>query len=115
MADGASEWDQIVERFRRHLATEKRASPHTVRAYLGNVAEWIAFLRAQDKSSRHVDILTLRSYLASLFERNEAVTIARKLAALRAFCASSSASAGSRRTWLYGSDRRKQKNLCLPF
>jgi integrase/recombinase XerC len=78
---------ELVERFAQHLAVEKRASPHTVRAYRANLAELVAFMRARGRtpSARGLDIPILRSYLASLFERNEPVTIARKLSAVRAF------------------------------
>jgi integrase/recombinase XerC len=82
---------ELVERFRRHLETEKRASPHTVRNYLLNVEQLIAFLRAKAGKpnatidARAIDIPLLRSYLASLFGENEPSTIARKLSAVRAF------------------------------
>jgi integrase/recombinase XerC len=79
---------ELVERFRAHLESEKRASPHTVRAYLTNLEQLLGFVR--DKRQREprpgdLDIPMLRSYLASLFEANEPVTIARKLSAVRAF------------------------------
>src|SRR3954468_6402342 len=80
---------ELVARFREHLAVEKRASPHTVRAYLQNVGEMLTFIeekRGRAPRARDLDIPTLRSYLASLFEKNESVTIARKLSAVRAFC-----------------------------
>jgi integrase/recombinase XerC len=78
---------ELVERFRRHLESEKRASPHTVRNYLVNVEQLVAFLRDKGRplAPRAVDIPLLRSYLASLFEANEPSTIARKLSAIRAF------------------------------
>jgi integrase/recombinase XerC len=78
----------LVARFRDHLAVEKRASPHTVRAYIGNVEALCAFARARrgrEPEPRDLDITLLRSYLASLFEANEPSTLARKLSAARAF------------------------------
>lgn len=77
----------LVERFRRHLEAERRASPHTVRSYLLNVEQLVAFLRDKGRplEPRAVDIALLRSYLASLFASNEPSTIARKLSAVRAF------------------------------
>lgn len=77
-----------VARFVEHLRAEKRASPHTLRAYTQNVAELLAFVearRGRPPEARDLDIPLLRSYLASLFDVNEAVTIARKLSAVRAF------------------------------
>src|SRR5512135_424241 len=82
---------ELIDRFRRHLEAEKRASPHTVRNYLLNVEQLVAFMREKRRSQkgeigpRDVDIPMLRSYLASLFELNEPATIARKLSAVRAF------------------------------
>src|SRR5579884_3020174 len=78
---------ELVARFVRHLEHEKRASPHTVRNYVGNVDELVAFMREKGRKLEPaaVDIALLRSYLASLFERNEPATIARKLSAVRAF------------------------------
>lgn len=81
--------EEWVGRFREHLEAEKRASPHTVRAYLRNVEELVEFLRerrGRAPTPRDLDIISLRSYLASLFGRNESVTIGRKLSAARAFC-----------------------------
>ncbi len=79
---------QWLDRFAEHLSVEKRASPNTVRAYLANLRELATFIetkRGRAATARDLDIPTVRSYLASLFELNEAVTIARKLSALRAF------------------------------
>jgi integrase/recombinase XerC len=77
----------ILERFRDHLTAEKRASAHTVRAYMANVEELFEFMRGRGREPMpaSIDIPILRSYLASLFALNEAVTIARKLSAVRAF------------------------------
>jgi integrase/recombinase XerC len=82
--------EELIARFAAHLSSEKRASRHTVRAYLANVGELIAF--AQHRSTTpaaltasSLDIPMVRSYLASLFQANQPVTIARKLSAIRAF------------------------------
>jgi integrase/recombinase XerC len=74
--------------FRVYLTTEKRASEHTVRAYLHDVDELAAFARAtlgHPPKLDELDVLLCRSYLASLHGRNEAVSIGRKLSSLRAF------------------------------
>jgi integrase/recombinase XerC len=79
---------ELVERFRQHLEAEKRASPHTVRAYLTNIEQLLAFAaekRGREMRPGDLDIPLLRSYLALLFDENEPVTIARKLSAVRAF------------------------------
>ena len=79
-----------IDMFRQYLVSEKRASAHTLRAYLHDIEELAAFARA-GKGERatltlaDLDVLTCRSYLASLHGRNDAVTIGRKLSSLRAF------------------------------
>ncbi|HEX3695393.1 MAG TPA: tyrosine-type recombinase/integrase [Polyangia bacterium] len=81
-----------LDTFRQYLTSEKRASPHTLRAYLRDVDELVAFGRAQKSgaagaklSLADLDVVMCRSYLASLHGRNDAVTIGRKLSSLRAF------------------------------
>jgi integrase/recombinase XerC len=78
---------ELVQRFSEHLRFEKRASPHTVRGYLANLDEFLRFAveKRGPTTPAKLDIPLLRSYLASLFEKNEPVTIARKLSAVRAF------------------------------
>lgn len=80
--------DELLCRFRQYLETERRASDHTVRAYVRNAEELVAFIAAKrGRAARpaDLDVPTLRSYLASLFGRNEAATVSRKLSAARAF------------------------------
>jgi integrase/recombinase XerC len=80
--------DKALEEFRRFLTSEKRASEHTVRAYLHDLAEIRAFAVAtlgHPPSLEELDVILCRSYLASLHGRNDAVTIGRKLSSLRAF------------------------------
>ncbi|HEY2902720.1 MAG TPA: tyrosine-type recombinase/integrase [Polyangia bacterium] len=80
-----------LDTFRQYLTSEKRASAHTLRAYLHDVDELVAFARAQKGAAGaklmlgDLDVLMCRSYLASLHGRNDAVTIGRKLSSLRAF------------------------------
>jgi integrase/recombinase XerC len=74
--------------FRQYLASERRASEHTRRAYLHDVDELVAF--AREKLGRapqpgELDLMMCRAYLASLHGRNDASTIGRKLSSLRAF------------------------------
>lgn len=79
---------ELLVRFRQHLEVERRASPNTVRAYVTNVEELLAFVegkRGRPGRPADLDVMMVRSYLASLFGVNEAVTISRKLSAARAF------------------------------
>jgi integrase/recombinase XerC len=80
--------ETAVAAFRQFLTSEKRASAHTIRAYLHDVGELAAFARqALGRAPRlaDLDVILCRSYLASLHGRNDAVTIGRKLSSLRTF------------------------------
>jgi len=79
--------DEALAVFRQYLTAEKRASVHTLRAYLHDLDE----LRGHAiKALGHtptldeLDVVVCRSYLASLHGANDAVTIGRKLSSLRA-------------------------------
>jgi len=79
---------EAIATFRDHLRSEKRASEHTLRAYLHDLEELAAFARSllgRDPTLGDLDVIVCRSYLASLHGRNDAVTIGRKLSSLRAF------------------------------
>ncbi len=83
----APSYADMLARFRVHLEAEKRASVHTVRAYLRDATELGDYLRERERgqSVRSVDVMLLRSFLANLWERNDPATVARKLSSVRAF------------------------------
>ena len=79
-----------VERFREHLEAEKRASPHTVRAYLTNVEQLRRVHARERRAARAPACATLTSRCCVLTlprcsSRTSRSTIARKLSAVRAF------------------------------
>jgi integrase/recombinase XerC len=80
--------EQALAAFRQFLTAEKRASEHTVRAYLHDLGEFrehaVAIL-GRAPALDELDVIMCRSYLASLHGKNDAVTIGRKLSSLRAF------------------------------
>lgn len=81
----------LLELFRQHLESEKRASMHTVRAYLKDLGELFSHVRAQrgDEAApliaSDLDTIACRSYLASLHGKNDPATVGRKLSAMKTF------------------------------
>ncbi len=85
--------EPLLELFRQHLESEKRASPNTVRAYLADLEELMA--HAHDRRgdgpdapplvAKDLDTLVCRSFLASLHGRNDPASVGRKLSSLKTF------------------------------
>lgn len=78
---------EAVRGFLDHLAFERNASAHTVRAYGEDLAQFMAHCRKElgrEAHPREVDHLLIRSFLARLHERGlKKTSSARRLAALR--------------------------------
>ncbi len=78
---------RALDGFERHLALERNRSPHTVRAYVGDVVSFLHHLsRLGGRSVGDVDLRVLRGWLA--VQRNggaSRTTLARRAAALRTF------------------------------
>jgi integrase/recombinase XerC len=75
--------------FGRHLGAERGLSPHTVRAYLGDISALLAFA-AQNGCVEvaDLDISVLRAWLGSQYRASQArATLARRAASARAFTA----------------------------
>ena len=82
------DWQRATAEFRNYLTVERAASPNTIAAYAADVAQFAAL--HQERSGRlpdiaAIDTLDIRAYLAALFGKSDAVSIARKLSSLRAF------------------------------
>jgi integrase/recombinase XerC len=82
--------DDLIERYIQYLQYERHASPHTVRNYRSDLRQFRDFLAPGQPgakvSLRSIDALRIRGFLAFLFEKEKKKTsIARKLAAVRAF------------------------------
>ncbi|HYK66543.1 MAG TPA: tyrosine recombinase XerC [Streptosporangiaceae bacterium] len=76
--------------FRRHLAAERGLSPHTVRAYLGDISALLRHAAEQEGCTAiaDIDIAVLRGWLGSQHRSGQArTTLARRAAAARAFTA----------------------------
>src|ERR1700749_4029696 len=83
--------------FERHLRSERSLSPHTVRAYVGDIASLLAYANLQGIDTPDgLGVPELRGWLAIQHESGAArATLARRGAAARAFTAF-----GHRRGWL---------------
>ena len=78
-----------LEAFCRHLATERALSPHTVRAYRGDIRSLLEYAAPRGVTEPgQLDAPTLRGWLASQHQAGAArTTLARRGAAGRAFTA----------------------------
>jgi integrase/recombinase XerC len=75
--------------YERHLVSERDLTPHTVRAYLGDLSGMLSHASALGLSRlEEIDIRTLRSWLANQQTRGKArTTMARRATAVRVFTA----------------------------
>ena len=72
--------DDVLTAYAAHLRTTRHASPHTIRAYLADLRQFLAFARDGIAS---IGPDTLRHWLRTLDATTERSSIARKLAAVR--------------------------------
>lgn len=81
------EGGQLVAHFLEALASERGASPETLRAYRADLTAAAGFFRARGLAGwAALDVPAVRSWLAELHRQGLArATVARKLAALRSF------------------------------
>lgn len=75
--------ESYITRFRDFLESERNYSPHTLRAYLVDVGEFVRFVGP--KALSEVDDIDIRGYVGFLFRRNSKSTVSRKLTSIRTF------------------------------
>jgi integrase/recombinase XerC len=88
-ADLPEEMAQALAAYERHLVSERDLTPHTVRAYLGDVSSMLdQAARLGHVSLSTLDVRTLRSWLATQQTLGKArTTMARRATAVRVFTA----------------------------
>src|SRR3990172_1736852 len=85
--------DELIRQYAEHLRSERNVSPHTLRNYLSDLAQFRRFLIERglclsgkdEVDVRKVDIHAARAFLASLTKERKKSSIGRKLAALKGF------------------------------
>ena len=85
--------EELFQQYAEHLRGERHFSPHTLRNYLSDLAQFHEFLQerglcldaAEQVDVRKIDIHVMRSYLAALAKDRKKSSIGRKLAALKKF------------------------------
>jgi tyrosine recombinase XerC len=77
----------FVDRFLGYLDSERGYSPQTLRAYAGDLVQFLGFMAPQgDLDPAGINAVQMRHYMAQLRQSGAArTTIARKLASLRSF------------------------------
>jgi integrase/recombinase XerC len=85
----SEEFASALASYERHLVSERDLTPHTVRAYLGDVSGMLAHATALGLVSLdQLDVRTLRSWLANQQTLGKArATMARRATAVRVFTA----------------------------
>lgn len=90
VADARVAWSaELSARFSTHLSAQRGLSPHTVRAYTGDLEHLFGFARAQGRTTLdQIDLAVLRAWLASMAAVPlSRATLARRGAAVRSFFA----------------------------
>lgn len=83
---GLNDLDHWLQKYLDGLRFQRRASPHTLRAYEGDLKDWLRTAGSKVPDfQKNLTPLRLRSYVADLYDRLDRASIARRLSAIRSF------------------------------
>jgi integrase/recombinase XerC len=74
-----------VRRFEAYLRVERRASAHTLKAYLGDLAQYAAYLAGRQASIVPSSPTLVRGFVANAAGQARPASLARKLSTIRSF------------------------------
>lgn len=85
--------DKLIQEYGNYLTNEKDASVHTHKNYLADLHQFAEYMAAKHPrmefsspdALKGIDNTEIRGFLAELFKKNSAASVARKLASLRSF------------------------------
>ncbi len=85
MAAHAATLPPEVRRFEAYLRVERRASPHTLKAYLADLAQYATYLAEQHEPLVPSSPAMVRGFIAAAAAEAGPVSLGRKLSAIRSF------------------------------
>jgi integrase/recombinase XerC len=90
MKDQEMDFQEAVNRFTRHLLSERNRSPETVRAYRADLEDFRSYLESSPPDAEPTTVATIdrfhvRGFLAKRFGKVKKESLGRKLAAIRSF------------------------------
>lgn len=74
---------RMTEEFYGYLANEKGASPHTMRAYKGDLGDFMRFVAKSPATD--IDHKLIRAYIVTIYKGLKKSSLARKVASIRAY------------------------------
>lgn len=85
--------DNLIQEYGNYLTNEKDASVHTHKNYLADLRQFSEYINTKHpklnmgrpEGLKDVNNIVIRGFLADLFKKNSAASVARKLASLRSF------------------------------
>lgn len=75
----------LLDAYEEYLRASRTNSRHTLRSYLGDLRDFLAFVARAEGKIATIDREVIRAYIAHLHGQNQPASVARKLSTLRGF------------------------------